>query len=467
MELPTTRTLTSVLIATAVFAASCSSAAEDFSTTAPADSSADGFVEVAASSGFFDSSIVHDLAIDFDEDDYAEMVTTFEVDGDKEWIEATVTIDGTVFENAGVRLKGNSSLRGLTLQTAENPEELPWLIKLDKYVDDQDYEGIHDIVIRSNSTETSLNEAVAQGLLAITGLAAEDPAATVFTVNESEAQLRLAIEHPDEIWEDENFDTDNGALYKADSTGDYSYRGDDWDAYDDVFDQKVGEDDLDPLISFLDFINNADDETFANELGELLDVESFATYLAFQDLVQNGDDIDGRGNNSYLHYDYETERFTVVSWDLNLAFNTANVSTGANAGGGQFGQGGRPDRGNIDHASAERGFPTDGGRPEQRVIPGQIDRDPEASANTPTTRQGNLVGAGSTNVLSGRFLANATFAALYDQAVTDLTQMLFASGVADDLVSHWTELLALHAGDLVTITTIDNDAAAITGTFPI
>lgn len=51
--------------------------------------------------------------------------------------------------------------------------------------------------------------------------------------------------------------------------------------------------------------------------------------------------------------------------------------------------------------------------------------------------------------------------------MADLTEMLFASGVADDLVSHWTELLALHAGDLVTITTIDNDAAAITGTFPI
>jgi spore coat protein CotH len=74
--------------------------------------------------------------------------------GDKEWISATVTIDGTTFENAGLRLKGNSSLRGASFDT--DPTALPWLIRLDKYVDGQSLDGYTQFVVRSNNSETSL-----------------------------------------------------------------------------------------------------------------------------------------------------------------------------------------------------------------------------------------------------------------------------------------------------------------------
>ena len=100
----------------------------------------------------------------------------------------------------------------------------------------------------------------------MTGLASQDPIATAFTVNGGETELRLAVENPDEEWYEDNFTDEEGLLYKADSEGDYSYRGDDAEAYTDVFDQKVGDDDMEPLIDFLEFINNADDTTFATEL---------------------------------------------------------------------------------------------------------------------------------------------------------------------------------------------------------
>ena len=38
------------------------------------------------------------------------------------------------------------------------------------------------------------------------------------------------------------------------------------------------------------------------------------------DLLDNFDDIDGPGNNSYLWYDAASGQFTVVPWDMNLAF---------------------------------------------------------------------------------------------------------------------------------------------------
>ena len=381
----------------------------------------------------FDSSVVHAIEVDFDQADYDTMIATFSATSDKEWISATITIDGTTYEDVGLRLKGNSSLFDLTAETSGNPEDLPWLIRLNKFIDGEDHQDYEEIVIRSNSTETSLNEAVAQELLASIGLAAQSPIATAFTVNGNETELRLAVENPDEEWYEDNFSNEDGLLYKADSDGDYSYRGDDPDAYTDIFDQKVGEDDLAPLIDFLDFINNSDDETFAGELGEHLDVDAFATYLAFQDLIGNADDINGRGNNSYLQYDTGTGQFTVVSWDLNLAFATANV-TGGGAGGG-----------------SSQGGGAGGGRPagDHPVLAGD---DLDGGAGGPGDQA---------NVLVDRFMADADFAALYAARTAELTETLFTSGTVDEVIAKWADVLINDSADLVSEETVAADVAAL------
>ncbi len=398
-----------------------SEAASPDPTTAEAETAASDTGANASDVDLFDSSVVHSISVDFDQADYDAMIDVFTETGDKEWISATVTIDGVVYENVGLRLKGNSSLFGLTAATSGNPEDLPWLIRLNKFVEGEDHQDHEEIVIRSNSTETALNEAVAQELLSLTGLASQDPIATAFTVNGGETELRLAVENPDEEWFEDNFADEDGLLYKADSDGDYSYRGDDADSYTDVFDQEVGDDDMAPLIDFLDFINNADDTAFADELGERLDVDAFATYLAFQDLIGNADDIDGRGNNSYLQYDTTTEQFTVVSWDLNLAFATANVGGG---GGGAPG-------GAVPGGAAPGGVGAVGG-------PG-----------------------GQSNVLVERFMADDDFAALYATKAAELNELLFASGTVDEVIANWADVLINGASDLVSEATVTAEAAAL------
>ena len=345
----------------------------------------------------FDSSVVHEITVSFAQEDYDAMIGTYEASGEKDWIEATVVIDGETYENVGMRLKGNSSIMslrgggmgnmgpmggdrptqttetsttesveapaadgaGITSTTqagapqrdtwqgfpgaaggpggsvsADAPEGLPWLIDLDKSVDGQNHEGVVEFCVRSNGMETALNEVVSLELLEEAGLASQEASAVRFSVNESEAVLRLVIENPDDLWMAANFDI-SGALYKAESTGDYSYRGDDPDSYDEVFDQEAGKDnaDLTPLVEFLDFINNSDDATFNAELSDRLDIDSFATYLALEDLIANSDDINGAGNNSYLYYDTKAGTFTVVAWDHNLAFGTMG-------GAGRLGGGG-------------------------------------------------------------------------------------------------------------------------------
>ena len=168
-------------------------------------------------------------------------------------------------------------------------------------------------MIRSDNS-APLNEALALTLLDRAGLASQRAVPAAVSMNGSDPILRLVVEHPNDCaWYEASFDGD-GALYKAESTGDWTYRGDDQDAYDDVFDQESGDDltDLAPLIEFLDFLNNSDDAAFAAELPERLDVDGFATYLAMMELIGNTDDVDGPGNNAYLWWHAATGRFTVA-----------------------------------------------------------------------------------------------------------------------------------------------------------
>jgi spore coat protein CotH len=417
--------------------------------TSSAETSATVTPSTTAGAGPFDSSIVHDLTVSFDQAEYDAMIDTYQSTGEKDWIEATVTIDGATYNNVGIRLKGNSSIRGLrggdsggptggpgSNSSADKPEGLPWLIRLDKNVDGQSHDGVVDFVVRSNTSKTSLNEAVSLELLQLAGLQSLKAVAVRFSVNGSEAALRLVTELPNDDWMAVHFDS-GGALYKADASGDYSYRGDDPSSYDQVFEQEAGKNnaDLSPLVDFLDFINNADDATFNAELANHLDIDSFATYLAMEQLIGNFDDIDGPGNNSYLYYDPATGVFTVVPWDHNLAFG--GFGGGAQAGGAGVAAGG-------------------GNRGNGQVGNGQVGGGQDAGGQFP--RGG---GRGKSNVLVERFHANPEFEELYQQKVTDLTGRLYESGVATDILAEWVTLLETQASDLVDSSTVRSEASKI------
>jgi spore coat protein CotH len=461
--------------------ASCSTTATN-STAAVASST------VPAGKGLFDSSVVHAVSIDYDKAAYQAMIDTYVASGDKEWITATVTIDGTVFENVGIKLKGNSTLQGLRTTgnsgqnpgagqqaggpggdvSADEPEGLPWRIRLDKYVDGQNFEGETDIVVRGGRTETSLNEAVALELIGAAGMPTEEATPARFTVNGSDATLRLVIQNPDDDWDSDNFGSE-GILYKAEAGGDYSYRGDDPASYADVFSVEAstsGEDDYTPLIALLKFLNESDDATFAAELGNHIDVQSFADYLAIQDLVANSDDIDGPGNNSYLRYDAGTGLFTVVAWDQNLSFSGMGGMGGGMGGPGQMGV--RPD------GATTEGTTTDGTTTDGTTTDGTTQQMPGRGVRPTGAMPGGAAGAmpggaggggRGGNILAERFKANADFNALYEQALTDLRAELYASGEAQTILDTWTSVLTEQAGDLVSADTVTAEAKTIADHF--
>ena len=76
------------------------------------------------------------------------------------------------------------------------------------------------------------------------------------------------------------------------------------------------------LFHFLDILNNEPDETFPEEIEKVLDVDEVLRFLAVSTLIVHLDNYIGSGHNYYL---YETDgKFTIIPWDLNMAFGTFN-----------------------------------------------------------------------------------------------------------------------------------------------
>ena len=385
------------------------------------------------------------------------MLSTFREDGEKEYIRADITIDGTLIEDVGLRLKGNSTLQslsnnsmggggggGMTQLFEDNPEELPWLISFDEYEEGRAYQGMTEIALRpaASGSEVAINEALALELTAESGQITQDYTFTSVTVNGSESAARIVVDTPDTEWADE---LGSGVLYKARAGGSLDYVGDDPTEYEDSFKQinAEGAYDLQPVMTLMKFLNESTDEEFAEELDDYVDTESFAKYLATQEILSNNDAMDGPGNNYYLWYDTTEKQFTVMSWDLNLALSRMGGGMGGGVGGMQ--------------QDTETGTATDiDATATTGEMPALLDGmempempQPPEGMEMPGGEEGEGAGpsgGSDSGILKERFLDNEEFYAMYEQAYAELYEQLIASGYAEETLNELTKR-AEEAGD--------------------
>ncbi|MFC9773639.1 MULTISPECIES: CotH kinase family protein [unclassified Pseudarthrobacter] len=415
-------------------------------------------------STLFTDGASHTVSVAWNGDDYAAMIAAYEADGSKDWIAADITIDGTTVSNVGVRLKGNSTLRSLSGNGAggggmggnaassgissDVPESLPLLIRFDKYVDGQTYQGLGEVSLRPGSPV--LNEALALALTGASGQATQRYAYTTYSVNGSPTQTRLLVENPDEDYADSLFDTP-GVLYKADADSSFTYQGDDLATYEDQFKQLNNKDSetVQPIVDFLKWLSEATDEEFDAGLAERVDVESFARYTATMNLLVNGDDMAGPGQNYYLWYSLDTKKISVISWDLNLAMTgdaTASPEAQLSIGGGGAGGGGNQGTG----GGMQPPGTDDGGWAPFAGAAADADGTAGAAGGTGAGAGGAAGpgGGGSRggNELKEKFLASEAFQSVYDAAYTDLYAQLYASGTAASLLDSIAGVVPLSDG---------------------
>lgn len=427
---------------------------------------------IAGTVDLFDDSVPHEVAVTMTDVEYREMLDAFVDNGEKKWVTGSVTIDGTLISDVGIRLKGNSTLMslrgdrqgpgggergdaengrqppagfqppdgmeppdgtaateeeqptrqegeqptrqegqgmpmgggpgGMVSLSADDPTSLPLLLRFDKEISGRAYQGMTQLSVRPGSPV--LNEAMALSLTAETGQPTQRYAYTVYSVNDSATATRLLLEYPDAGYADSLMDSD-GYLFKADASSRLEYVDDDQSSYSDQFKQinSQGNGNLQPIIRFLKWLKDADDAEFDAHLAEWVDVDSFAKYLATQNLLSNSDDMSGPGQNYYLWYDLATKKISVISWDLNLAMQgaaTAGPHDSISMGGGG-------PRAQNDQAQTDR-TQTDGERPA-----------PEGD------RAGGPGGMRGGNALKERFLDSEKFTELYDTDYWELYDEIY------------------------------------------
>ncbi|MGW0484446.1 CotH kinase family protein [Nonomuraea sp. NPDC003214] len=420
----------------------------------------------------FDTTVAHEVKLTFTDAAYQDMLTEYYASGEKKYVEADLTIDGTRIPSVGVRLKGNSTLMGLTWNgksrssgrggfpggqppegleppagfqppggeqpqgngqpmtngqpetngrpgdgmfgaqlKAEEPEKLPWLISFDEFVEGRRYQGHAQVAVRPAATgsTTMLSEALGISVVGAAGEPTQRSTYSSFNVNGRSSTPRLLVEYLDEGYAETLGD---GVLYKSLATGSFTYKGEDQTEYVNDFKQinKIGGKDLQPVIDLVKWVNEASDAEFAAGLADRLDVESFARYLALQNLMVNFDDMAGPGKNYYLWYDSGSKKFTVITWDLNLAFS-GDTTAGV-------------------HDSISMGFGR--GRPRQNGEPPQGDR----------PRGGMTMG----HPLKEKFLKNATFKKVYEEQYRNLYNKLLADGSATKLLDNLVSSYKLNNG---------------------
>jgi hypothetical protein len=94
--------------------------------------------------------------------------------------------------------------------------------------------------------------------------------------------------------------------------------GDDWKAYAGIYDPKTKTKSKHHrrVIELARFVTAASDSDFAGRVGEFIDLDEFARFLACEVVLSNYDSILDNGQNFLLYLDPRTDKFGFIPWDL-------------------------------------------------------------------------------------------------------------------------------------------------------
>lgn len=275
----------------------------------------------------FDAGRVHRLDVRFEADDYERMRDEYLRTGERTYVEADLVVDGVAVPAVGLRLKGDGPLLAADFAA---PERLAWRVSFDEFAEDRRYQGNVGVDLRTSgeAPTTVVDEALGLALLADAGEPSPGFAWSTLTVNGGPTVLRLVVQEPGERFTDDDLEHD-GPLYAARATGHLQYRGEDPLAYADDVEQLTNtrRQDLQPFIDLAHWLTVSSDVAFERDLGDHVDVDGLARYLALHHLLANPDDMAGPGQDYLLFYDLVAERFRVLSWDLDRAL-TGDLTAG-------------------------------------------------------------------------------------------------------------------------------------------
>ncbi|HHW68628.1 CotH kinase family protein [Defluviitalea raffinosedens] len=325
----------------------------------------------------FGSDIIS-IEIIAEEDDWQEMLVNAM---SEQYIMVDVVVNGSKFENVGIRPKGNSSL---TQVAGSDSDRYSFRIQFDEYIKGQTCFGLDSLVINNMiGDNTYMKEYVSYDLMKEIGVAAPYFGFADIKVNGNAWGLYLAVETYGDSYEERTFGTTIGMMYNVKSMemgggdqggqpqlnlgakttssatteahvqnenrlmerpngvrplnrgpmgrrgsngGSLEYATDDVSSYSAIFSNVVGkgtENDFKRVIKALKALSEGKDlETY-------FEVDKILRYLAAHTTVVNLDSYSSSMAQNYYLYE-NNGKVTVLPWDYNLAwggFQSGNASS--------------------------------------------------------------------------------------------------------------------------------------------
>lgn len=201
-----------------------------------------------------------------------------------DWTHADFAIDGRKFPDIAVRYKGNGTFR-----QGQQSGKISFKVDLNKYVKGQKLAKMDKLNLANNITDAAwMNEELAYRAFRDAGVPAPRTSyARVFVTVTGQAArdywgLYSIVEDVNEAFMQDRFGTKDGLLMKPVTTNLFHYLGDDWKKYNQTYDPKgeMTPEQTARVIDFCRFVTESNDEQFAAGIGDYVDLDEFARFMA-------------------------------------------------------------------------------------------------------------------------------------------------------------------------------------------
>ena len=236
------------------------------------------------------------------------------------WSTCDLSFGNVTLEKVAVRFKGNG-----TFVSSQRTYKRPFKIDLSKGAKPRSFAersvlNLHNLV----ADNSCLSDTLGYEFYRAAGLPAPRTAFARLRMTIEQAfenrllGLYLLVENPDAEWAMETFGVEGMAIFKPVTCELFKYLGDDWQAYEGIYDPKTKLDKWQQqrLIDLSKLVTQSDTASFAKRIGEFVDLGQFARFLACEVLLANYDGILNTGQNFILYLDPYGGRFGFVPWDL-------------------------------------------------------------------------------------------------------------------------------------------------------
>ncbi len=245
------------------------------------------------------------------------------------YVPATVELNGQRLDNVGLRYKGSG-----TYMMSQRHVKRSLKFDFDKFDDQQTWQGLKKLNLNSGVMDPSKSrEALAYTLFHAAGVPASRTSfadATLTVPGKFDREplgLFTVVEQVSKPFLKAHFNRGDGLLLKPEGIRGLPHFGDDPEAYKETYNPKedARPEDWKRLVELTRLINVADEEEFRERIGEFLDLDSFASFVAANTVLASMDGFLGMGHNYYLYLSPETNKFVFIPWDLDLSFGSFNM----------------------------------------------------------------------------------------------------------------------------------------------